>query len=378
MSQVLGVSVTDLQIASVVMEVSTGNVLARNVVDLTDSSPDTVFDAITQLVESAPFAVDAVTVACAQRSMQVSLHNTVTAGAKTDPDWYSRTTITDTPFAFANVAAAQSDQRGVIVVLDLAADAVPFNELSIAAVDTESATVVGAVQLPTGGAREPVTDTPGAQAVAGAFGLLPSTDVGRSGVFVVGPGAEVPGVAPTLEYETQLPVQIASEPTYSAAHGAALHGRNRGVTGSNRTRWLALVGAAVAAAVLAAVVVGVVLFTGDDDEPSPAGSESSVTTSAPTTTTTAPTTTRSRPPSTTTTTTEEQTEEFVPPPAPPQETVTVTQPPRTVTRTTTPPAATTTTTTSSPASSPKPENPSVPAQGNAGGGAANPGGAGGG
>ncbi|GAA1460057.1 rod shape-determining protein [Williamsia maris] len=371
MSQVLGVSVTDLQIASVVMEVSTGNVLARNVVDLTDSSPETVFDAITQLVESAPFAVDAVTVACAQRSMQVSLHNTVTAGAKTDPEWFSRTTITDTPFAFANVAAAQSDQRGVVVVLDLAADAVPFNELSIAAVDTETATVVGAVQLPTGGEREPVTDTPGAQAVAGAFGLLPSTDVGRSGVFVVGPGAEVPGVAPTLEYETQLPVQIASEPTYAAAHGAALHGRNRGVTGSNRTRWLALVGAAVAAAVLAAVVVGVVLFTGGDDEPSPAGSESSVTTSAPTTTTPAPTTTRSRPPTTTTTTTtEEETEEFVPPPAPPPETVTVTQPPRTVTRTTTPPP--TTTTTSSPASAVKPEDPSkVPADPPAGANPAN-------
>ncbi|MBJ7291177.1 hypothetical protein [Williamsia sp.] len=337
MSQVLGVSVTDLQIASVVMEVSTGNVLARNVVDLTDSSPDTVFDAITQLVESAPFAVDAVTVACAQRSMQVALHNTVTAGSSTDPDWYSRTIVTDTPFAFANVAAAQSDQRGVVVVLDLAADAVPFNELSIAAVDTESATVVGAVQLPTGGEREPVTDTPGAQAVAGAFGLLPTTDVGRSGVFVVGPGAEVPGVAPALEYETQLPVQIASEPTYSAAHGAALHGRNRGVAGSSsRNRWLALVGAAVAAAVLAAVVVGVVLFTGDDDDPSPAGSESSVSTTAPTTTTPAPTTTRSRPPTTTTTTTEEETDDFVPAPAPPPETVTVTQPPRTVTRTTTP------------------------------------------
>ncbi|MGJ0118208.1 hypothetical protein ACQ7HM_03275 [Williamsia sp. MIQD14] len=356
MAQVLGVSVTDLQIASVVMEVSTGNVLARNVVDLADDAPESVFDAISQLVETAPFEVESITVACARRSMQVALHNTITGGTAGAPDWYGRTTITDTPFAFANVAAAQSDQRGVVVVIDLAENAIPFNELSIAAVDTESSSVVGAVQLPAGGEREPVTEPTGAATVAAAFDLLPSTDAGRRGVFVVGPGASLTGVGPALEYETQLPVQIADEPTFSAAHGAALHGRSRGGGAAGRNRWLILGAAAAAAAVLAAVVVAVVLLSGGDDSPTPAVVSETV--SAPTTTSSTPSTT-SRRPSTTTTTAEapvEQVPETTEQAPPPRDTVTVTQPPRTITRTTTPPPTTTTTTSSSSSvpSEPKP------------------------
>ncbi|MEH3156069.1 MAG: hypothetical protein PGN29_12220 [Gordonia paraffinivorans] len=287
MSQVLGVSVTDLQVASVIMEAETGNVLARNTADLVDATPDSVLDAITQLVETVPFEVEAITVACAQRSIQVALHNTVTAGKSGDPEWYRRTIVTDTPFAFANVAAAQSDQRGQVVVIDLADDAIPFNELSIAAVDTETATVVGAVQLPGGGQREPVTEPSGAATVGEAFSLLPASETGRTGVFVVGPGAAVPGVAAALEYETQLPVQIAEAPTYAAAHGAALHGRTRLRSGSARARWIILAGAALAALVLA-IVVGVVVLVADaEDSPTPAnstvssGAPSSTSTSTP-------------------------------------------------------------------------------------------------
>lgn len=343
MSQVLGVSVTDLQVASVIMEAETGNVLARNTADLVDATPDSVLDAVTQLVETVPFEVEAITVACAQRSIQVALHNTVTAGKSGDPEWYRRTIVTDTPFAFANVAAAQSDQRGQVVVIDLADDAIPFNELSIAAVDTETATVVGAVQLPGGGQREPVTEPSGAATVAEAFRLLPVSETGRTGVFVVGPGASVPGVAAALEYEMQLPVQIAEAPTYAAAHGAALHGRTRLRSGSARTRWIILAGAALAALVLAIVVAVVVLVADAEDSPTPANS--TVSSSATPSTTSTPRTTSSAPSSTTTTTTQaEDTDTPTEAPAP-QQTVTVTPPPRTVTRTTTPPPAPTTTTT---------------------------------
>jgi hypothetical protein len=341
-SQVLGVSVTDLQVASVIMEAETGNVLARNTADLVDATPDSVLDAITQLVETVPFEVDAITVACAERATQIALHNTVTAGKSGAPDWYRSTIVTDTPFAFANVAAAQSDQRGQVVVIDLADDAIPFNELSIAAVDTETATVVGAVQLPGGGRREPVTEPSGAATVADAFRLLPVTEAGRTGVFVVGPGAELPGVAAALEYETQLPVQIADAPTYAAAHGAALHGRTRLRSGSARNRWIILAGAALAALVLA-IVVGVVVLVADAQEsPTPASNTTSSTETVSSTTSAAATTTSSTPgPTTTAPQVDAPTTADVP--APPQ-TVTVTPPPRTVTRTTTPPTTTTTTT----------------------------------
>ena len=350
MSQVLGVSVTDLQVASVIMEAETGNVLARNTADLSDAGPDSVLDAVTQLVETVPFEVEAITVACAQRSVQVALHNTITAGASADPEWYRRTIVTDTPFAFANVAAAQSDQRGQVVVIDLADDAIPFNELSIAAVDTETATVVGAVQLPGGGQREPVTEPSGASTVGEAFRLLPVSETGRTGVFVVGPGAAVAGVAAALEYETQLPVQIAEAPTYAAAHGAALHGRTRLRSGSARTRWIILVGAALAALVLAIVVAVVVLVADSEDSPTPANS--TVSSSSTPTTTSTPSRTSSTPRSTTTTTTQDQdTDTPTEAPAPPQ-TVTVTPPPRTITQTTTPPPVTTTTTTTTTTSVP--------------------------
>lgn len=341
MSQVLGVSVTDLQVASVIMEAETGNVLARNTADLSDAGPDSVLDAVTQLVETVPFEVEAITVACAQRSVQVALHNAITAGASGDPEWYRRTIVTDTPFAFANVAAAQSDQRGQVVVIDLADDAIPFNELSIAAVDTETATVVGAVQLPGGGQREPVTEPTGAATVGEAFRLLPVSETGRTGVFVVGPGAAVPGVAAALEYETQLPVQIAEAPTYAAAHGAALHGRTRLRSGSARTRWIILAGAALAALVLAIVVAVVVLVADAEDSPTPANTTGS-SSSTPTTTSTPSRTSSTPRPTTTTATQDEDTDTPTEAPAPPQ-TVTVTPPPQTVTRTTTPPTTTTTT-----------------------------------
>ncbi|GAA2062627.1 hypothetical protein [Williamsia deligens] len=357
MGQVLGVSVTDLQVASVIMEAETGNVLARNTADLADATPESVLDAITQLVETVPFEVESITVACAQRSTQVALHNTITAGASGDPAWYRTTIVTDTPFAFANVAAAQSDQRGQVVVIDLADDAVPFNELSIAAVDTETATVVGAIQLPGGGRREPVTEPSGAVTVSEAFRLLPATEAGRTGVFVVGPGASVPGVAAALEYETQLPVQIAEAPIYSAAHGAALHGRTRLRSGAARNRWFILVGAALAALILAVVVVIVVLVADDEkSSPTPASPSSS------TTTTTTPTTTSSRPASTprsttpTTQTQDEAPETTQDAPPVPQQTVTVTPPRQTVTRTATPPPTSSSAPVDSGSQAPPPDN----------------------
>ncbi|OZG30447.1 hypothetical protein BH683_004035 [Williamsia sp. 1138] len=380
MSQVLGISVTDVEIASVVAESGTGDILARNFVELPGTGPDVAFDAIYQLIESAPTEPAAITIACSDSGMQLAIADIIAAGVVPDflappdptgstserkPSWFARTTVVGTPVAFAEIAAGpfgspQSEARGVVAVAALDTSGALFPGQSVALVDTATRTVVGASAVSPLGDRLAVTEPDGAQTLADAIGVIGNPAGGLFGLLVIGPGAQIPGVAPSLEYALQLPVQIAEDPQYTAAHGAALVAAAAAGGRGDNSRWVLLSAAAGAALLLAVGVIVAVVMTGGNNTPETAVDENPVSTvSASSSTTTAVSTSKGQsrissptvlpPPPTTTTT-------LAPPPPPPTRTITQVPPPVTVTQapppvtTTTPPTTTTTTTTSPPVS----------------------------
>lgn len=365
MNQVLGISVTDLEIASVVADSDTGEVLARNFVELPSSSPDHVFDAIYQLVESAPIVPSAITIACADSATTLAIGDIINSGqqvpaepgvAATTPDWLAQTTVVGTPVAYAEIAAAVFGARGVVLVADLDRSGALFPGQSVALVDTDTRVVVGASEISGVGTRPPVTEPDGAQLLADAVGVIGNPTGALQGIAVLGPGAAVPGVAPSLEYALQLPVQVTEDGQYAAAYGAALVAASTTVVRGNNSRWVLLSAAAAAALFIAVGVVAAVVMTGDSSIPKSAVDDRSTTQSTTSTTTTTTTTKKSTPrprissptlpPETTQApvTTEEPT------------VVTVVPPPTTITQTPPPPSSTqpteTTTTTTTTVSTP--------------------------
>lgn len=374
MSQVLGISVTDLEIASVVAESGTGDILARNFVELPGTGPDVAFDAIYQLIESAPVEPAAITIACSDSGVQLAIADIIASGVVPDslppsnpaeptlarkPSWFPRTTVVGTPVAFAEIAAGQfgspqSGFNGVVAVAALDTTGALFPGQSVALVDTTTRTVVGASSVSPLGDRLPVTEPDGAQTLADAIGVIANPAGGLIGVLVIGPGAQIPGVAPSLEYALQLPVQIADDPQYASAHGAALVAAAAAGVGRDNNRWVLLSAAAGAALLLAVGVIVAVVMTGGSSTPETAVNENSVSTvSESSSTTTAVSTSKGQsrissptvaPEQTTTTT-------IAPPPPPPPTTRTITQAPPPVTVTQAPPPPVTSTTTPPPTSS---------------------------
>ncbi|WP_207837140.1 hypothetical protein [Williamsia soli] len=379
MSQVLGISVTDVEIASVVAESGTGDILARNFVELPGTGPDVAFDAIYQLIESAPIEPAAITIACSDSGMQLAIADIIAAGVVPDflappdpteptparkPSWFPRTTVVGTPVAFAEIAAGpygspQFESRGVVAVAALDTSGALFPGQSVALVDTATRTVVGASAVSPLGDRLAVTEPDGAQTLADAIGVIGNPTGGLFGLLVIGPGAQIPGVAPSLEYALQLPVQIAEDPQYTSAHGAALVAAAAAGGSRDNSRWVLLSAAAGAALLLAIGVIVAVVMTGGNSTPETAVDEnpvSGISASSSTSTAVSTSTGQSRissptvaPPTTTTTTTVAP-----PPPPPPTRTITQVPPPVTVTQapppvtTTTPPTTTTSSTTTSP------------------------------
>jgi hypothetical protein len=354
-----------------VAEAGTGEVLARNFVELTGLSPETAFDAIYQLVESAPISPSAITIACSDSGMQLAIDDIIAGGVMPDflmppnpaespagpvkPSWFARTTVVGTPVAFAELATTQFGSRGVVAVADLDITGSLFTGQSVALIDTSTRTVVGASAISGFGERLPVTEPEGAQTLADAMAVIPNPNNTVHGIVVVGPGAQVPGVAPSLEYALQLPVQLVDDPQYAAASGAAMVAAAAVGVSRDNNRWVLLSAGAGAALLLAVGVIIAVVMTGGSSEPETVGNENSVTATFDdgTTTTTPPTTSKGKsrissptvsvPPSTRTVT--------PPPPAPPRTVTqipppaTVTQAPPPVTTTTQPPVTTTTPTT---------------------------------
>lgn len=356
MSQVLGISITDVEIASVVADAGTGDVLARNFVELTGAGPDLAFDAIYQLVESAPIAPSAITVACSDSGVQLAIADIIAAGvvpsfivptdaAESKPSWFRRTTVVGTPMAFAEVAAAQFGARGVVAVADLDSNGALFPGQSVALVNTDTRTVVGASAISSLGDRLPVTEPDGAQTLADAMGVIPNPSGGVFGLLVVGPGAQIPGVAPSLEYALQLPVQITEDAQYASAYGAAMVAAAAVGVSRDNTRWVLLSAAAGAALLLAVGVIVAVVMTGNSSKPETAVNENpaSIVSGSSTTSKTVSTSKgKSRissptvaPPVATTTTTQAP-----PPPPPTTRTITNVPPPVTVTQTPEPPPPT--------------------------------------
>jgi hypothetical protein len=387
MNQVLGISVTDLEIASVVADSDTGEVLARNFVELPAKAPLDVFDAIYQLVQSAPILPSAITVACADSAITQAVGDIIDSGRlpaelmpeptepgvpRSAPDWFAQTTVVASPVAYAEIASVIFGARGVVLVADLDRSGALFPGQSVALIDTNTRVVVGASEISGVGARPPVTEPDGAQLLADAVGVVDNPAGALQGIAVLGPGAAMPGVAPSLEYALQLPVQVTDDGQYAAAYGAAMVAASMAGRSANNSRWV-LLSAAVAAALLVAVgVITAVVMTGDSSIPKTAVDEHSTTsqsTTSTTTTTTSPkkATPRSTissptlPPETTqppVTTEEPTTVTVVPPPT----TVTQTPPPP-VSTTTPPPSETTTTTTETPPSESTSTSPVSPSLG---------------
>ena len=104
---VLGLTVTDEAIISVVRGPA-GDIVASNIVDLVDSTPQDAFDAITELVDSVPLAVDAIGIAASRQSTGGYLAERFAPGASA-PMWSPKVRMVDFPVALAEVARAAPD-----------------------------------------------------------------------------------------------------------------------------------------------------------------------------------------------------------------------------------------------------------------------------
>ena len=274
---VLGVSVVDDSVTSVVKGAQ-GEILASNIVDLTDASAQSAEQAITELVESVPFAVDTIAITCARPETAEYL----AAVMNTDPNrpaWAETVSVADLPVALAEVARIEPSRGGIVSVVDLDRAGVPSPGRSIITVDTATGTIVGASEFKDG-TPAPVTEPDGAIAIADAVTTMPGgTNVTQ--VICTGIGAELPGVAPALEYAVAKPVSLATQPSLAAASGAASSVRrslqapaagptkSAGAAGLGKQRYW-LIGAAIAGALLLGGIAIAALTGGGGDAAVPA------------------------------------------------------------------------------------------------------------
>ncbi|GAC67455.1 hypothetical protein [Gordonia soli] len=261
----LGVSVIEDQIASVVRGAD-GQVLASNLVDLRDGRPQTVVDAIDELATSVPYHVETIGIACARPSIQAHLTSALSFGPGS-PDWHRRVFVTDLPAALAEVARTEATRGGVVALVDLGRDGAPSPGLSIVTVDTATGEVLGTSEF-ADGTPGAVTDPSGATALADAIHSTPGSDSVNTAI-VTGAGAELPGVAPALEYALGRPVRVANQPSLAPAVGSAVVAQTPppepvGVVGPSSTvsrRWWMIGGAVAAALLLGAIAVTAVYAT---------------------------------------------------------------------------------------------------------------------
>ncbi len=314
-SVVLGISIVDDQIASVVRDAD-GHILASNLVDLPDYSAPAVEAAIVELVESVPVVVDQIGVSVSREDVRKHLSQVFTSDTAAD-SWYSRVVVTGYASALAEIACIHATRGGVVAVVDLDREAAPA---AGATVDTTSGAVLGTADFTTH-RLAPVTDPDGASGLATAVAELPrGRDI--TSIIVVGPGAEMPGIAPAFEYAAQRPVTVADNPPLASAIGAAdaalvaLSAPAAGSRVSTGRRWW-FVGAAIGAAVFLGAVGLTLLLAAEGDTPEP----------VPVTVTETPAAVTVTGDATTVTQTETETERA--------RTTTVTSTPRPVTRTTT-------------------------------------------
>lgn len=219
-SVTLGVSVVGDEIASVVIRPGAGGdeIAASNLVDLPDYLPESAAAAITELVESVPFEVDHLIVSCSRPSTRNYLAQAFTPGPST-PSWYQITSVDDIAGAMLAVARSSPRGAGVSAVVNLARTGEPADGVCVALVDNTTGRLLDTRDNSTLQGIA-VTDPRGADEVARL--ILDADGGSRLGAVVcTGSGAELPGVAPALEYAVTRPVMIADMPALALAVGAA-------------------------------------------------------------------------------------------------------------------------------------------------------------
>lgn len=246
---ILGIAVVEDHVASVVRSAD-GEVIASNRIDLPDSSAQSAESAIDDLVESVPYEIDRIGIACNRPATERFLQAALTPGASR-PAWCEKVRVADLPTALAEVARTEMGARGIIAAIDLDRDAVPSAGSSVVILDSATGEVLGTAEFAYG-TPGPVTDPSNATEVADAMTSAPNGSSVTS-VVCTGPGAEAPGVAEALEYALARPVTVLDDPALAPAVGAAMVA-TRPVTASSglsrRSWWL------IAAAVVGALAVG--------------------------------------------------------------------------------------------------------------------------
>lgn len=311
---ILGISVVEDQVSSVVRSAD-GDIVASNLVDLPDPSAQSAESAIHELVDSVPYEIDRIGIACARPATQSYLQTAMSPGTSR-PGWYDKVVVTDLPAALAEVARSVPTNKGIIAVIDLDRSAVPSPGSSVVTLDSATGEILGTAEFAYG-SPGPVTDPAHASAVADAVIAAPGGSSVTS-VICTGPGAEVPGAVAALGYALARPVTVVDQPALAAAVGAATiasrpGGVHRGASSSRRW-WM--IGAAMVGALVLGAIAASAVFAGVD-----AAEERSAPTSTVTQTPPAVTVTKTAEP-----VTETRTD---------VDTTTVTRPRQTVTRTTT-------------------------------------------
>ena len=298
---VLGVSVVGDEIATVVRD-ATGEIVASNHVELADESPNAALDALRELVDSAPFAIDHIVLTCARPDVRAHLEFSMNAPGA--PEWASAVSFVDLPHALAQVAHRDATGDVAAVVLDrfgaLASGA------SIALVNAEHPSVLASAAV-TAPQSVPLTDPQGAGGLVAHLNSL-TRGAGATRVVAAGSGAQLPDAVRAIETATGTPVTVAAAPVFALAQGvteviaadtraipvaAAAVGPAAAASvgpaaaapttamGGVGVRWWIIGGAAGLAALLCVVAL-VALFTGKDDSGTPAAVTSTVTVPGPT------------------------------------------------------------------------------------------------
>ncbi|MBD0863677.1 hypothetical protein IA539_21105 [Gordonia sp. zg691] len=267
---VLGISVVDDQITSVVRDAD-GHVLASNLVDLPDSSAAGAEAAIIELVNSVPVEVDRIGISASREDLRKHLVQAFGPRTAAGEPWYDKVLVTGYASALAEIACVHSTRGGVVAVVDLDRNAAPAAGTTLATIDTATGSVLGTADF-TSGQLAPVTDPEGASQLATAVTKLPrGRDV--TSVIVVGPGAQLPGIAPAFEYAAQRPVTVADNPSLASAVGAAdaavvaLAAPAAGARGASTGKRWWFVGAAIGAAVFLGAIGITLILAAEPDVP---------------------------------------------------------------------------------------------------------------
>lgn len=277
---VLGVSVLGEDIATVVRD-ATGEIVASNHVELADGSADGAFTAFVELVDSAPFTISQIALACASRDVAETFGIGLTGPAA--PSWAGSVTSVSMAAALAQAARREADGEVAVVALDRSG--APVVGESLAVVDASHAVALGSAEVAAAQSL-PVTDPAGAQslrAVLDAAGGYSPTSV-----MCVGAGAALPGITEAVSAATGRPSRIVPAPVFAIAQGATavMSSETRRIptfaptvapvgaytaqtvpaaaaeTRASSLRWWAI-GGAIGAAALVCLVTLVALFTGD-------------------------------------------------------------------------------------------------------------------